>query len=208
MESYQRSPFYGMASRSRFRKTPLQMQLWCIFLIWIFDIRAWHLHNCKVKRRQVTWTRLITRTTSLITLHSKPAWLTEAPPLQWAQPLRTTPLAFPVRTGETGQSWQVAPVLITNTRWEVWIYISVCSGALCVCVDSPPSITASLQTYLHTKPHSHFLRRALWLFKTRRHTGMALSRGLLFLDVGQRPRRKHLSNINTPRCKEDLFGHS
>lgn len=36
MESYQRSPFYGTASRTRFRKTPLQMQLWCIFLIWIF----------------------------------------------------------------------------------------------------------------------------------------------------------------------------
>lgn len=75
-------------------------------------------------------------------------WL-KAPP-QLVQPLYTTPLAFPVRARETGQSWQAAPSLITNSRWEAWIHL--CTMCVCVCtcrrkvfINPPQQVPGSLQ---------------------------------------------------------------
>lgn len=44
------------------------------------------------------------------------AWLAQAPTSYIAWPVCTAPLAFPVSKSGTGQSWQVAPISIMDTR--------------------------------------------------------------------------------------------
>lgn len=90
-----------------------------------------------------------------VLLEACPACLAKVPTSYLAWPVCPAPLAFPVSKRGIGQSWQVAPISVMDTRWRVCIGVHMYCICACVftCANPPVNLSWQLHFYTH-KTHN------------------------------------------------------